>query len=248
MSHPYDDRQRPVNPLSWFESGRQLFLRNPLPAIALPFAVVGPLVLLGAAALAGTLAIELLADRVTGRLNELLTAAALEGYLGVLAVLFIAVMPALLAGVFACFLQGVRTGRLTADRLLDGFRSWWACTWVVWLLESAVGLSIPLIVVLIGAPCIYALHTLIWLALFRIVDKRQGGGQAILFAWRVMQERWLMLTFFTFVMMTVVMAGTLVLIGMILITPIATAALAAGYDALSQNETDNGRAALDTKP
>ena len=236
MRYPQSNAQRFLGPLAWLEAGRQLYARNLTAAIAIPLAALVPLAVLAAAALASGMVAGYLSGKAPGTMPELVTAATVEGYMGIISIVFLVLMPALVAGVLACFLDGIRGGKLTARHLRDGFRSWWACTWVVWLLECGTAVSIPLIPVLVGVPGIYALHTLMWLALLRIVDVRLGGVEALGFAWRTIQGNWVMLTLFTFIVMTLVTAGTVVIVGVVTVTPIIAGTLAAGYEALSERE------------
>lgn len=239
MEDPPSNGPRFLGPLAWFDAGRRLYTRNLLPALLIPLAVFLPLTLLAAAALATGHVATCLSRALPGATPDLLPAALVETYLAVTSLLFLVLTPALVAGVFACFLDGIRTGKLTARRLGDGFRSWWSCTWVVWLLVSCSTISLPLIAVLIGVPTLVAAQALLWLALFRLVDARRGGLDALLFAWHVLQGRWPMLIIFTFLVTTLFTAGTVVLVGFATTTPLLLGTLAAGYEALREGERES---------
>jgi hypothetical protein len=146
-------------------------------------------------------------------------------------------VPALQGGVYACFLHGIRTGELKMDRLWAGFRRWWACTWVSWVLGVAILICLPLMFVLIGIPLALGLLTLHWLALFRIVDKGEGGMAALSFAVHVLRRRlWFMLVC-TLIASAVMSAGVAgIYLGVLVTAPIADAALAASYDSLSREQ------------
>jgi hypothetical protein len=236
MTRLNQDPPRILSPLAFLERGRQLFSHNLTRAMAIPLAAIGPLAAFGALAFAGPAVLLPTAEKALGHPPELVVGAIIEGYFGIVSITFILLMPALIAGVAACFLGGIRSGSLTADRLGDGFRNWWSCTWVVWLLECGTAVSMPLVAILIGVPGVYGLQALIWLALFRIVDRQQGGVEALAFAWRVMRSNWLMLTVSTFVMITLVAAGVLVVVGIATIVPVIAGALAAAYDDLSTRD------------
>jgi hypothetical protein len=158
---------------------------------------------------------------------------------GAVLLVWAAAVPALQGGVYACFLQGIWTGELKADRLWTGFRRWWACTWVSWALGGAIVICLPLVFLLIGIPLILGLLTLHWLALFHIVDKGEGGVAALSFAGRVLRGRlWFMLvcTLIAFAVMGAGIAG--MYLGVLVTAPIADAALAASYDSLSREQGD----------
>jgi len=88
--------------------------------------------------------------------------------------------------------------------------------------------------VLIGFPMLYGVQTLRWLALFRIVDRRIGGVEALAFAWEVLHGRLWMTMLFTFLMSLLTAAGAAGLgIGILITAPLGIGALAAGYHALS---------------
>jgi len=148
-----------------------------------------------------------------------------------------AAAPSVQGGVYACFLQGIRTGELKMDQLWAGFRRWWACTWVSWVLGGAAVICLPLVFLLIGIPLLFGLLTLHWLALFHIVDKGEGGIAALSFAVRVLRGRlWFMLvcTLIAFAVMSAGVAG--IYLGVLVTAPIADAALAASYDSLSREQ------------
>jgi hypothetical protein len=88
--------------------------------------------------------------------------------------------------------------------------------------------------ILVGFPIMVGIGSLLWLALFRIVDTGRGGMEALSFAWGVMRGRlWLMLVY-TLLVMTVMNAGVMCMyIGVVVTVPIGLAALAAAYDSVS---------------
>jgi hypothetical protein len=157
--------------------------------------------------------------------------------LGAIVVIFALTIPALQGGIYACFLQGIRTGKLTAENLWAGLRRWWACTWVSWLLFGAGLLCLPLVFILVGIPLLLGLLTLHWLSLFHIVDKGRGGMEALSFACRALRGRLWVMLLYTLLMFALMEAGvTAVYFGVLATVPIADAALAACYDSLSKEQ------------
>ncbi len=152
---------------------------------------------------------------------------------GVFGLLFGLFMPALRAGVFACFREGLRSGRMTAQPLWSGFRQWWACTWVCWAAFLAVLLSLPFCFLLVGFLLIPAIGLLAWLALFRITDKNLGGIEAITFAWRALQGRFWMMLVYSLLVSALMGAGVMgMYIGLFFSVPFGIACYAVAYEAL----------------
>jgi len=228
-----------VDIAGWVRASWNLFEHNIGAAIGIPLVVLVPTMVLGLGgylamaglAVAGS-ALEDALDRGPG----LFALAAAGGVVWLIGLIFaFVVIAALVAGVCACFLDGIRSRRLTTAHLWDGFRQWWACTWVCWALALAATLCSPFMVVLIGIPVVFALYTLMWLALFHIVDQRRGGTEALAFAWNAMRGRLWMMLLFTFLMFVLQSAGAAAMyFGILVTSPIVAAALAAGYDALSR--------------
>lgn len=218
----------------WFKAGWDLFVKNAGPAIGIPLVALGPAIILVVLGYIGTVIVAVLSDTMRG--GAVVTAvASLGALIGLLGLIVVLVMPALWAGICACFLAGIRTGKLTTDNLGVGFRNWWACTWVVWLLYLGILLCVPFLLILVGLPLIFALISLGWLAVFRIVDRNCGGGEALEFAWNAMRGRLWMMLLFTFIVVALIYAGqSAMLVGIVVTTPIGIAAFAAGYDALTR--------------
>ncbi|HUT73565.1 MAG TPA: hypothetical protein VM221_01870 [Armatimonadota bacterium] len=218
----------------WVKRGWDVFVNNIGPSIAIPLVMLVPLIGLGILVYVGIIGAVITADAVGAR-GEKIALAAMGSLFGLLGLFVAFLMPALLGGIYACFLAGARTGKVTAAHLGDGFRQWWACTWVCWVLGAASLVALPFTLVLIGLPVLYGIQSLLWLALMRIVDTRRGGMDALDFAWNAMRGRLWMMLLFTFLMTTLMNAGVSAMyLGALVTTPIATAALAAGYDALSR--------------
>ena len=226
-----------VDIAGWFRSGWNLFVNNIAIAIGIPLLVVVPLAVFF---FAGYLGFIVTMAVTTGSHHgpSWVALAILGSLLGLLGLIFALVMPALLGGVYACFLQGIRTGALTADGLKVGLRNWWACTWVVWVMQLATLVCIPFAFILVGIPAILAVQTLGWLTVFRIVDKGEGGMEALSFAWNVMRGRFWMLLVFSFLVQILMNAGVAaVYLGVMATVPIGFATFAAAYDALSRKAT-----------
>jgi len=223
----------------WIKAGWNLFVNNIGDAIAIPLIVVVPVILFFIGGYIG-FAILVALNAPHRGVVPLIAMAAFGGLMGLVAVAFALVMPALWAGVPACFLNGIRTGKLTAADLGVGFRHWWACTWVAWVLQVAGFMCLPLMFIVIGLPLFYLVATVSWLALFRIVDKGCGGFEALDFAAAALRGRLWMMLLFTFIGMALAQAGLMgMYLGVVITTPIAIAALAAGYEAL-RGKTEAG--------
>ncbi len=220
---------------NWVSAGWALFLRDIPMAIAIPLIVLIPAVGFCVLGYFGFFALAIIAEEVSGMPH--LVPILMGALLGAGLLFFFLALPALQGGVYACFLQGIRTGKLTADDLWTGFRRWWPCTWVTCLLVGAAALCMPLMFLLIGIPLVLGLLTLHWLSLFRIVDKGRGGIEALSFAWCAFRGRpWIMLVY-TLLMFTLMNAGVAAMyFGVLVTVPIADAALAAGYDSLSKEQ------------
>jgi hypothetical protein len=101
----------------------------------------------------------------------------------------------------------------------------------------------PFVLVLVGIPALFAVGSLMWLSLFRILDRGQGGSEALSFAWNAMRERFWMMLGFTFLMMVLANIGVLAFgVGVLVTTPLAFGAYAAGYEAIAGRaaEIDQG--------
>ncbi|UCC67400.1 MAG: zinc ribbon domain-containing protein [Armatimonadota bacterium] len=220
---------------NWVSAGWALFLRDIPIAIAIPLIVVIPAVGFFILGYFGFFTLAIVAEEASGA--PYIVPIVLGALLGAEAVFLFLVIPALQGGIYACFLQGIRTGKLTADNLWAGFRRWWACTWVSALLGGAAVLCLPLMFILIGLPLLLGLLTLHWLSLFRIVDKGGGGIEALSFACRAFRGRpWIMLVY-TLLMFILMNAGVAAMYFGVLVTiPIADAAFAATYDSLSKEQ------------
>ncbi len=219
----------------WVSAGWTLFVRDIPIAVAIPLIVVIPVIALAMPGYFGMFGMAIISEE-----RSHLPAIVPIAFGALFGMIFLALgvfWPALQGGVYACFLQGIRTGRLTADNLWAGFRRWWACTWVSWLLGGASVLCLPLLFILVGFPLLLGLLTLQWLSLFHIVDKGKGGMEALSFSWRVLRGRlWVMLVY-TLLMFTLMNAGVAAFyFGVLVTVPIGDAALAAGYDALSKEQ------------
>jgi hypothetical protein len=224
----------------WMKAGWKTFAGNIAPAVAIPLVVIVPYALLFLAAYFGFFVLVMLA----GPGRDPIIALEFGGvFFGIIIVIFALVMPALIAGIYACFLEGVRTGKVTASNLGVGFRNWWACTWVTWVLNLVMLVCTPFAMILIGIPLYLGFATLAWLAVLRIVDKGCGGIEALTFAWDAMTGRmWAMIAFtlFAFAVTTVGVAGMYV--GVLVSSPIGMAALAAAYTDLSRRQSSRNSA------
>jgi len=216
----------------WMKAGWKTFAGNIAPAVAIPLVVIVPYAVLFLAAYVGFLITVMLA----GPGRDPITALKFGGiFFGVVIVIFALVMPALMAGIYACFLEGVRTGKVTASNLGAGFRNWWACTWVTWVLNLVILVCTPFAMILIGIPLVLGFGSLAWLAMLRIVDKGCGGIEAFTFAWDAMTGRmWGMIAFTLFALAVMTVGVAAVYIGVLVTWPIGTAALAAAYVDLSR--------------
>jgi len=219
----------------WVSAGWALFLTNIPVAIAIPLIVVIPVIAFFVLSYFGFFAVAILTEEAPG--VPPLVPIALGTILGAIALFLAVAVPALQGGIYACFLQGIRTRKLTGDHLWTGFRRWWACTWVTWLLGGASVLCLPLMFILIGFPLLLVLSTLHWLSLFHIVDKGRGGMEALSFACRALGRHvWIMLVY-TLLMLVLMNAGVAAMyLGVLVTVPIADAALAAAYDSLSKEQ------------
>jgi hypothetical protein len=224
----------------WVKAGWDLFARNLGPAIAIPLLIIVPAIAFVFVAYFGGIVVAMLADALkNGENGRGFIALGIYGVIVGLGVLLLAlILPALTAGIYACFLEGMRTGKLTASKLGAGFGQWWAATWVGWLMGLAVLLCLPFFLVLVGFLAVYVVAGLYWLALFHVVDQRRGGMEALGFAWRATtQGRFWMMLLFTFLILTLINAGASAMwLGMLVSTPIGIGALAAGYEALRKRE------------
>ena len=232
---------------SWVRVGWGTFADNIAPAVAIPLVVIVPFVALFLVAYIGFIIIAMLA----GPGENPTTALEFGGiFFGTIIVIFALVMPALTAGIYACFLEGVRTGKVTASNLGVGFRKWWACTWVTWVLNLVMLVCMPFAVILIGIPLVLGFATLQWLALLRIVDRRCGGIEALAFAWDTMTGRMWPMIAFTLLIATIKLIGAVggYLIGLAVAAPIIFAALAAAYDDLSRKQATEASPTAVTQP
>jgi hypothetical protein len=159
----------------------------------------------------------------------------LASIIGLVVLVLVLFLPAIRAGIFACFLEGLHTGRMTTGKLWIGLRNWWACTWVSWLLGLALLICLPFNFILIGIPVSLGINTLLWLALFRIGEKGQGGGEALTFAWDALRGRFWPTILYTLLVSLMMGAGVMAMyFGVIVTIPLGIASLAAGYEALSK--------------
>jgi hypothetical protein len=233
---PTDYAAPDVNIEGWIRAGWDLFVKNPAAAILIPLVMMAPAALLGIFGYLSFLAAIFGGLGMRSHANWAVIAAA-GSIFGLLYLALALIMPALSAGIYACFLAGIRTGRLTAAHLGEGFRNWWACTWVVWVLVLAELICLPFVLILVGIPAIVGVVSLMWLSLLRIGDKGRGGAEALSFAWNVMRGRLWMMLLFTFLAFLLQSLGAIALcVGMLVTTPIMLGALAAGYNALSKQE------------
>jgi len=236
---PTDYAAPEVNIEGWIRAGWDLFVKNPAAAILIPLVMMAPAALLGALlGIFGGLSFAAIFGGLGMRSHaSWAMIAAAAGVFGLLYLALALIMPALTAGIYACFLAGIRTGRLTAAHLGDGFRNWWACTWVVWVLDLAALICMPFVLILVGIPAIVGVVSLMWLSVLHIVDKGRGGAEALSFAWNVMRGRLWMMLLFTFLAFLLQSLGAIALyVGMLVTTPIMLGGLAAGYNALSKQE------------
>ncbi|MBE9565895.1 MAG: hypothetical protein IMF16_04020 [Proteobacteria bacterium] len=91
--------------------------------------------------------------------------------------------------------------------------------------------------ILVGIPIALAAQSLLWLSLFRIVDKGQGGIEALSFAWGVMRERVWMLLVYTLVVFILMNSGAMFMyLGALVTVPIGIAVLAAAYESLRREQ------------
>jgi len=225
----------------WVKAGWDLFVKNVGPAIAIPLLIIVPAIALIFVAYFGGIVVAMLADAYKSK-GAFVALGIYGAFVGLGVLLLALVLPALTAGVYACFLEGRRTGKLTASKLGTGFGQWWAATWVGWLTGLATLLCIPFFFVLVGLPAMYAIWGLYWLALFHIADQRCGGIEALGFAWRAMtQGRFWMMLLFTFLILTLINAGASAMwFGILVTMPIGIGALAAGYEALRKRVGEAG--------
>ena len=217
-----------------------MFANNIGPAIGIPLVMTVPLFGFFFISYFGSFVLMMLADKHSGDFTRT-TMYVLGAIVGLVLLIFALVLPAVEAGVYACFLGGVRTRKLTADKLGAGFRQWWACTWVAWASWLATLICLPFVVVLVGLPALYAVQTVKWLALCRIVDKGQGGMEALAFAGNALQGRLWMMLLFTLLAITLMGAGaSAIYLGILVTVPIGLGAMAAGYHALSARQAPSG--------
>ena len=219
----------------WVSAGWALFLRDIAMSVAILLVVIAPIVCLCVGSYFGIIVMAMLSEPKSAvpRAVPIMMGAVL----GAVALIAGLVVPALQAGACSCFLNGIRTGRLTADSLWTGFRHWWACTWVSGLLAGAELLCLPFMFVLVGIPLLFGLFTLHWLSLFRIVDRSRGGVEALSFSFRVLSRRpWAMLVYYLLVF-TLMTAGVMAMyIGVLISVPLGYGILAASYDSLSKEQ------------
>ena len=232
---PFADTAPAADIGGWIQAGWKLFVGNIPTAIGIPLVTIIPTMFFFVLGYFGMVGLVILSGEESAppRIASIVLAA----IMGTGAMLLALTMPALQGGVYACFLDGIRTGKLRADRFWTGFRHWWACTWVVWSVFAAMVLCLPFTLILIGIPVLLCLSTLAWIALFRIVDKGKGGMEAISFACEVMRGRLWMLVLYTFLVSLLKGAGVWAMyLGVVVTVPIGVAALAAGYDSLSKKQ------------
>jgi hypothetical protein len=236
-----------VDVSNWVKAGWETFARNIAPAVAIPLVVIVPFIALFLAAYFGFIILMMLA----GPGGNPIAALEFGGvFFGIVIIIFALVMPALTTGVYACFLEGVRTGKVTASHLGVGFRNWWACTWVTWVLNLVMFVCMPFAMILIGIPLVLGFATLQWLALLRIVDRRCGGIEALGFAWEAMTGRMWAMIAFTLLIATIKLVGGVggYLIGLVVAAPIIFGALAAAYDGLSRRPATETSASPASQP
>jgi len=219
----------------WVKTGWALFLSNIPMAIGLALLAVVPVIAFFIFAYFGMLGVAILADSEVDAPHVL--AILLGAILGLMAMALALAMPALQAGVYACFLDGIRTGKLSAHNIGAGFRNWWSCTWVAWALGAALVLCIPLMLILVGIAASLAVQSLLWLSLFRIVDKGRGGIEALSFAWGVMCKRPWMILVYTCLVFVLMNSGAMCMyFGALVTVPIGIAVLAAAYESLRREQ------------
>jgi hypothetical protein len=220
---------------AWTRAAWNLFINNAVLAAGIPLLMIVPAFALAFTGYFGFFGLMMLLDGHGSSAKVGLIA--LASFLGLMVMALALVMPALTGGIYACFLDGIRTGRLTAARLTTGFRHWWACTWVVWVLNAATLACLPFMFILIGIPVAIGLGTLGWLSLFRIVDKGQGGMEALSFAWGAMRGRFWVMLLVTLLAMAFMNAGAMAMyLGVLFTMPLGIAALAAAYEALRRKQ------------
>lgn len=226
-----------VDIAGWVKAGWDLFAENIGPAIAIPLVMLGPLAAFAIIGYAAFIGIAIAADALGHAHGGVIVAILTGAVFGLIGLFFALVMPALHVGIYACFLDGMRTGKLTAVKLGTGFRSWWACTWVSAVLGAAMIACIPFTFIIVGIPVFYGLFSLLWLALLRIADRRKGGLEALAFAWGTMRGRLWMMLLFTFLMNVLMSAGVQAMyLGVFVTVPIGMAALTAAYHDLSKRQ------------
>jgi len=236
---------------NWVRVGWDTFADNIAPAVAIPLVVIVPGIALFLAAYLGFIILFFILAMLAGPGGNPTTALEFGGiFFGIVIVIFALVMPALTAGIYACFLEGVRTGKVTASNLGVGFRKWWACTWVTWVLNLVMLVCMPFAMILIGIPLVLGFATLQWLALLRIVDRRCGGIEALAFAWDTMTGRMWPMIAFTLLIATIKLVGAVggYLIGLAVALPILFAALAAAYVDLSRKQMAEAPPTAVTQP
>lgn len=218
----------------WIKAGWALFLSDIPMSIGIALLAVVPGIAFFMLAYFGMFGVIILADS-EGDAPRLL-AILLGAILALMAVVMALVMPALQAGVYACFLEGIRTGKMSAGNILAGFRNWWSCTWVHWALMAVMFLCLPLMFILVGIPIALAVQSLLWLSLFRIVDSGRGGIEALSFAWGVMRDRvWVLLVYTLVVFMLMNLGATCMYFGALVTMPIGIAVFAAAYESLRRS-------------
>lgn len=220
-----------VDAAGWVQAAWRLFVSNIPAAIGIGLVAVVPAVAFFVIGYFGMIAVVILADPSTHAPHGVI--AIPIAVLGLLVVGLACGWPALQGGVYACFLEGLRTGKLTARHLGTGFAHWWACTWVTWLLVAAMLACLPFMFLLIGIPLSLGLATLLWLSLLHIVDQGKGGVAALSFAWGVMRGRFWTMLVYTLLVSVLVNAGIMAMyVGLVATAPLGLAAHAAAYDAL----------------
>jgi hypothetical protein len=217
----------------WVQTGWRLFTGNVATAIGLCLLLVVPVFMtLGLLYFGGFGLVFFSTPGPEVPKTGLVVVASVMGT-GVL--LLVLLLPAMRAGIMACFLDGMRTGKLTTGKLWVGFRHWWACTWVSWLLGLALLISLPFNLILIGIPISLGINTLLWLALFHIGEQERGGGEALAFAWNALRGRFWPMILSTLLVGLMMGAGAMAMyFGVIVTVPLGLASFAAGYDALSR--------------
>jgi hypothetical protein len=229
-----------VDIAGWIKAGWNLFANNIGEAVAIPLIVIAPMIVFFVGGYIGFIILVALGSAHRGA-APLMAMVVFGGLTGLVALAFALVLPALWAGVLACFLDGIRTGKLTSVHLGVGFRHWWACTWVTWLLKLAGLMCLPLVLIVVGLPLLFLVSTVSWLALFRIVDRGCGGLEALDFAVAALRGHMWMVLLFTFIAWALGQAGLMgMYLGAVITAPIAIAALAAGYEALRGKTAPRG--------